>query len=72
MIEITNEHLKKVCKLGQGKDCCRFIITTPEDGIVCGKDDPLYKQALNKRLPKMTAKGDNCKGWASYQVNSKV
>ena len=69
-MEITKEHLMKVCKIGQGNDCCRYVLVDPK-GILCGKDDPGLKATLDSRVEKMTAKGDNCEGWDSYQKNLK-
>jgi hypothetical protein len=66
-MEITKEYLTVVCKMGQGKACCRYIIVDPDKGIICGKDDPSIKLVLDKRVPRMTAQGDNCEGWDSYQ-----
>jgi hypothetical protein len=70
-MEMTKEHLTDVCKIGRGDDCCRYI-SAGRDGIKCGKDDPGLKAIFDRQVEKMTAKGDNCDGWDSYQRNSKV
>ena len=64
-MEITQEYLKETCKMGQGNDCCRYIIVHPEDGFVCGKEEPDIKSVLDERVDNlsMTARGDNCEGW---------
>ena len=64
-MEITKEYLHEVCKVGQGNDCCRYILAGV-DGIICGKDDPSLKTSLDKQI-QMKARGDNCEGWDSYQ-----
>ena len=69
-MEITKEYMDEVCKMGQGEDCCRYI-TVGADGFQCGKDDPSIKTALDQRVFGMTAKGDNCEGWDSYQKTFK-
>jgi len=65
-MEITKEHMEEVCKIGQGNDCCRYLSVAPE-GIICAKDDPTLKSSLDRMVIQMKAKGDNCKGWDSYQ-----
>lgn len=66
-MEMTKEHLNEVCRIGHGTACCRYVLVHPDDGIICGKDDPGMKLTLDKRVEQMTAKGDNCDGWDSYQ-----
>ena len=70
-MEITKEYMDEVCKMGQGADCCRYI-TVGAEGFLCAKDDPYLKPAIDRRVIQMTAKGDNCDGWASYQTNLEV
>jgi hypothetical protein len=67
-MKITKEYMSEVCKIGQRNDCCRYLTAQP-DGIKCVKDDPSLKPLLDKQVPRMTAKGDNCEGWDSYQKN---
>ena len=57
---ISNETLKNVCKIGQGANCCRYILCG-QNGFECGKLTKL-KESIDKRVNIMTAKGDNCKG----------
>lgn len=57
---IPSETLKNVCKIGQGKDCCRYILFT-SSGFECGKSTSL-KETIDEGVDKMIAKGDNCKG----------
>jgi hypothetical protein len=60
-MKISNEHLKEVCKIGQGKACCRYIGLS--DGWACLKHSSL-KDTLDARVRSktMTAQGDNCEG----------
>lgn len=57
---ISNETLKNVCKIGQGANCCRYILCG-QNGFECGKLTKL-KESIDKRVNIMAAKGDNCKG----------
>ena len=57
---IPDEMLKNTCKVGQGKDSCRYILGTPR-GFECGKHTAL-KETIDESVDKMSAKGDNCKG----------
>lgn len=59
-VSIPSETLKNTCKLGQGKDCCRYILSTPR-GFECGKLTSL-KETIDEGVDKMNAKGDNCNG----------
>lgn len=58
--DIPDDTLKNICKIGQGKDCCRYILCDP-NGFSCGKHTAL-KETINENVNKMTAKGDNCEG----------
>lgn len=57
---IPDETLKNVCKIGQGINCCRYILCR-QNGFECGKLTKL-KEIIDKRVSIMVAKGDNCKG----------
>ncbi len=65
-MEIAKDYLTETCKIGQGNACCRYVIVHPDDGIICAKEQPNMKAALDMRVKKMTAQGDNCIGWDSY------
>jgi hypothetical protein len=60
---MTDEKLDKVCKIGQGKDCCRYL-GAGADGITCLKKNIRLKGILDGKVAegKMTAQGDNCEG----------
>jgi hypothetical protein len=69
--EIERNYLEEVCKMGQGNDCCRYIIVEPELGIVCAKDlGNQYTDALDARGNKMVAQADNCKGYGKVNANA--
>ena len=59
---ISNEHLREVCRIGQGNDCCRYLICG-KNGFQCSKHSNL-KSHLDAMVTstKMTAQGDNCDG----------
>lgn len=70
-----SEHVKEVCKIGQGKECCRYLVLGP-GGFECAKIDkgfvaalngevaPTVKMLMDQRVAKgtMVARGDNCEG----------
>lgn len=61
---IDRSHVDNVCKIGQGHSCCRYL-TCSKYGFECEKFSSL-KSLLDKRVgdKDMTARGDNCVGWA--------
>lgn len=62
-IQIDKDHLRDICKMGQGKECCRYILLG-RDGFTCGKHDADFRVLLDDRVQKGTlgAIGDNCEG----------
>lgn len=56
---------KKVCKIGQGRACCRYL-TMGNKGWSCAKHAP-FKAHLDNRVARgdMRAHGDNCDGRSS-------
>lgn len=64
---IERNYVDSVCKIGQGHSCCRYLVCS-KDGFECEKFSSL-KSLLDKRVEDktMTARGDNCKGWAIFQ-----
>lgn len=55
-----DEHVKNVCKIGQGAECCKYLLLG-SGGFECGKltaketIDKLWNSTKN-------AQGDNCEG----------
>ena len=64
---VPNEHMQKVCKIGQGKECCRYL-TVSMVGFECEKGGELAA-ILDKRVAQneMVAQGDNCEGIFSIE-----
>ena len=60
---IPRDHLREVCKLGQGPATCRYIVGQSE-GLCCAKG-ALIQTAIDQRIHLMQAKGDNCEGLAT-------
>lgn len=60
---IPKHVLEKICKVGQGLDCCRYV-GSGENGIECLKVDEKFKKIVDKRVKdgKFTAISDNCRG----------
>jgi hypothetical protein len=66
---IMNNHIKDVCKIGQRKDCCRYLAVGP-DGFECLKSSDL-KAHIDDRVRRndMVAQGDNCDGKTQKELN---
>jgi hypothetical protein len=65
MTGIDGRHLREVCRMGQGKDCCAFIIVGRK-GIQCAKGTE-FEAEIRARVHKMVARGDNCNGYGSEE-----
>ncbi len=55
-----NNHIKEVCKIGQGKNCCKYV-GCGSKGFECLKLEESIKSIIDKR-DNMVAKSDNCEG----------
>ena len=66
-----NEHVKNVCKIGQGNACCRYMVLGAM-GFECVKNTDL-KPYIDSRvaMETMVAQGDNCEGKTIVELNSK-
>ena len=64
-----NAHVKNVCKIGQGHDCCRYMVISAS-GFECVKNTDL-KAYLDARvlMETMVARGDNCLGKSIEELN---
>lgn len=60
---IPKDHLKAVCKIGGGADCCRFIVAGRE-GIGCAKHESELAFQIDLRVADglFVAIADNCEG----------
>ena len=68
-MKITEEHLKKICRIGQGNKCCRYITVGPK-GFACVKHTSTSKYLDSRvRNNDMVAQGDNCDGYPSKEGN---
>lgn len=63
-------HIKEVCKIGQGAECCKYLVVG-EEGFQCCKTDPLNKKIIddNWRNTPHVAQGDNCEGVSDEILN---
>lgn len=64
-MSIDDKKLEEICKLGQGADCCRYLMVDGSgSGIGCAKNDPNYKSVIDERVKsgKFVARADNCEG----------
>jgi len=62
----SDNHLKQVCKPGQGEGACRYLVMMPGE-FSCAKGSNL-QSAIDQRAPTMGAQGDNCSGTPDYNV----
>jgi len=62
-MKITETHVKTICRIGQGKECCRYLTVGPQ-GFMCAKHTSI-KQYLDFRVKNndITAQGNNCDGY---------
>ena len=57
-----NKHVKNVCKIGQGADCCKYLVAGGK-GFECAKHDPSDKAVIDANWSESNvAQGDNCDG----------
>ena len=66
---MMSEHVGKVCRIGQGHECCRYLMMGTK-GFECAKVAGIgVKALLDKRVAEetMTARGDNCDGKESLE-----
>ena len=61
------EHIENICKPGQGKSCCRYLVVGP-DGLECIKKTE-HKKTMDARVMfnSMVAQGDNCNGYSTEE-----
>lgn len=64
MSAISEAHLTTVCRLGAGRECCRYLMNSRGDWV-CGKLDSVLARHIDRRVEAGTfnARGDNCAGW---------
>lgn len=62
---LTDEHIRDVCRMGQGAACCSFLILG-SGGFECAKGTSLEQTLRVRREFGMTAQGDNCSGPPDY------
>jgi len=62
-LKISKIHLNQVCKIGQGNECCRYLMDGPE-GLECVKHTSI-KELVDRRVEDKLRvyQGDNCAGW---------
>ena len=65
-----NDQIKNVCKIGQGADCCRYLVMGI-NGFECMKGTSLA-EILDMRVltNTITAKGDNCDGKSIEELST--
>jgi hypothetical protein len=61
--------VRSVCLIGQGHDCCRYLLADGE-GFHCGKLTFSVAAQLDERvaLETINARGDNCHGFTMDRI----
>ena len=59
-LSLSKERLETVCKIGEGENCCRYIVLGVE-GFCCAKNTD-FKDIIDSSIGHMTAKACNCEG----------
>lgn len=59
--QINKDRLHRVCRIGKGADCCKYITCGPM-GFCCEKKTTMKVSIDAAALRGMTAQGDNCEG----------
>jgi hypothetical protein len=59
----AQEHVSKVCKIGQGASCCKYLVMGK--AWECMRVDPANKKVIddNWAIHPHVSQGDNCKGY---------
>jgi hypothetical protein len=74
MNDINNisNHVKNVCKIGQGNACCRYLVISGQ-GFECVKNTDM-KAYLDSRvaMETMIARANNCDGKEIKDLNSLI
>jgi hypothetical protein len=65
-----NEHVKNICKIGQGADCCKYLVAGTK-GFECMKFNPENKAMIDINWTEHNhiAQGDNCDGVADLSFD---
>ena len=63
-MSLSKEQVENVCKRGQGKACCRYLIFG--QGFQCAKLTS-FKDMIDGRVNIMVAQSDNCEGVDNYE-----
>lgn len=67
---ISEQHVMTVCKLGEGKKTCSFLMLSGK-GFECAKKTAFEKILQERRVAgTMTAQGDNCEGPPGFTVKT--
>lgn len=67
------QHVKKICKIGEGSRCCRYLVAG-KGGFECAKLVPSLSKVLDTRVEAktMVATAINCDGYTEQSLNKEV
>ena len=68
MIQLSEDHIEKVCQPGK-EGCCAFLVMG--EHFFCAKESPDLREQIEDRLRRgaMTATGDNCSGPPRFRAD---
>lgn len=70
---LTEEHVRQICKFGQGESTCSFLIVHPKGGWGCAKGTSMEPGIWQRRTEgSLGSKGDNCSGPPDFKSISEV
>ena len=61
-MKLTDKQARHICKVGQGKDCCAFLMMGPR-GWECGKADFITRGIIEARLKANTMNAQGVGDW---------
>jgi len=67
-MNLSEQHVKEICKIGQGIEACCYLIMCGTKGFECAKGTILARSFRLKREAKsISAQGDNCSGPPNFE-----
>jgi len=72
MLKEDKKHWEEVCKIGQGANCCKYLVMG-EAGFECMRDKPENKKVIDDNWTKHphVAQGENCMGYEAEKNTKK-
>jgi hypothetical protein len=67
------EHWYNVCKIGQGADCCKYVVGG-QKGLECAKENVADKRVIDENWAQTPhiAQSDNCVGYTLHKSTNNI